>query len=53
MLKQAKWLKAEDLEPATPRLEPRRKLEESAAERLKKFQFSELEWLQSAVAESE
>ena len=52
MVEQAKRLKAEDMEPATPGLEPRRKLEEAAAKRLEKLQFSELDWLQSPVAES-
>ena len=42
---QAKQLQAENLEPATPRLEPRRKLEEAAAKWLEKFEFIELEWL--------
>ena len=45
MLEQAKRLQAENLEPAMPRLEPRRKLEEAAAKRLKRFEFLELEWL--------
>ena len=45
MLEQAKWLKAEDLEPATPRPEPRQKLEEAAIKWLENIQFIELEWL--------
>ena len=45
-------MEAEDVEPATPGLEPRRKLEEAAVKRLKKFQFSELDWLQSPAIES-
>ena len=52
MVEQAKRLEAEDVEPATPWLEPRRKLEEAIAKRLEKFQFSELEWLQQDAAES-
>ena len=45
MLQQTKRLQAENLEPATPRLEPRWKLEEAAAKWIKKFEFLELEWL--------
>ena len=45
MLEQAKWLEAEDLEPTTPRPEPRRKLEEATAKWLEKFELLELEWL--------
>ena len=40
------------MEPATPGLELKRKLEETATKRLKKFEFSELGWLQSPAAES-
>ena len=51
-VEQAKRLKVEDVEPATPGLEPRQKLEEAATKRLENVQFLELEWLQSASAES-
>ena len=52
MVEQAKWLEANDVEPAMPRLEPRRKLEEAVAKRLKNVKFLELEWLQQDAAES-
>ena len=45
MVKQAKWLEAEDVEPATPRLEPKRKLEEATTKQLENIEFLELEWL--------
>ena len=45
MLEQAKQLKTEDMEPATSGLEPRQKLEETAAKWLENFEFLELEWL--------
>ena len=53
MLKQAKRLEAKDVEPATPRLEPRWKLEEAATKWLKNVEFLELKWLQQDAAESE
>ena len=53
MVEQAKRLETEDVESATPGLEPRRKLEEAAVKRLQKLQFLELEWLQQDAAESE
>ena len=45
MLEQAKRYQVQNLEPAAPRLEPRRKLKEAAAKRLEKFEFLELERL--------
>jgi len=53
LVKQAKQLEVEDVEPAMPGLEPRQKLEEAIAKRLENVQFSELGWLQSPIAESE
>ena len=45
MLEQAERYQVQNLEPAMPRLESRRKLEEAVAKRLKNFEFLELEWL--------
>ena len=45
LVEQAKRYQVQNLEPAMPRLEPRRKLEEATAKWLKKFEFLELEWL--------
>ena len=45
MLEQAERYQVQNLEPAAPRLEPRRKLKETATKWFKKFEFLELEWL--------